>query len=34
MDVVNEYTSIKQRMDEEEERWALLSEDLEALKAN
>ena len=34
MDVVNEYTSIKQRMDEEEERWTLLSEDLEALKAN
>ena len=34
MTVVNEYTSIKQRMDEEEERWTLLSEELEELKAN
>ena len=34
MTVVNEYTAIKQRMDEEEERWTLLSEELEELKAN
>lgn len=32
MDVINEYTSIKKRMDEEEERWTLLSEELENLK--
>ena len=34
MTVVNEYTSIKQRMNEEEERWTMLSEELEELKAN
>ena len=34
MTVVNEYTAIKQRMDEEEERWTMLSEELEELKAN
>lgn len=32
MNVINEYTSIKKRMDEEEERWTLLSEELENLK--
>lgn len=32
LDVINEYTSIKKRMDEEEERWTLLSEELENLK--
>ena len=31
MKLVNEYTSVKMRMDEEEERWTQLSEELEAL---
>ena len=29
--LVNEYTSVKMRMDEEEERWTQLSEELESL---
>ena len=33
MELVNEYTSIKKRMDEEEERWTELSEELENLKS-
>lgn len=32
MKLINEYTSIKERMDEEEERWTELSEELETLK--
>ena len=32
MDLINEYTSIKNRMDEEEERWTTLSEELESMK--
>ncbi len=32
MTLINEYTEIKSRMDEEEERWTELSEELEALK--
>ena len=32
MTLINEYTEIKSRMDEEEERWTELSEKLEALK--
>lgn len=32
MTLINEYTSIKSRMDEEEERWTELCEELEALK--
>lgn len=32
MEVVSEYTSIKKRMDEEEERWTELSEELEKLR--
>ena len=31
MQLVNEYTSVKMRMDEEEERWTQLSEELESL---
>lgn len=33
MELITEYTSIKKRMDEEEERWTTLSEELENLKA-
>ena len=33
MGLINEYTAIKSRMDEEEERWTQLSEELESLKA-
>ena len=33
MELINEYTSIKSRMDEEEERWTTLSEELESLKS-
>ena len=32
MTLINEYTAIKSRMDEEEERWTELCEELEALK--
>lgn len=32
MEYINEYTSIKKRMDEEEERWTMLSDELEQLK--
>ena len=32
MTLINEYTAIKTRMEEEEERWTELSEELEALK--
>lgn len=32
MTLINEYTDIKAKMDEEEERWTLLSEELETLK--
>lgn len=33
MELINEYTSIKKRMDEEEERWTTLSEELESLRS-
>ena len=33
MELVNEYTSIKKRMEEEEERWTELSEELESIKS-
>ena len=34
MELVTEYTSVKQKIDEENERWFMLSESLSELKNN